>query len=458
MEDLEEQVLDNLSNIELLKQLSDRLQDDSLTKRMKTTESLCKALEEYNQAGVLNLENSISEYLQRIYAQSVECALKGVSSGEEKFQAAWSLILLRLIKIQHTYSDVHTSSYFVTCVSNLFCNRSYKVIYYLIREYQDLAVAIVKTLTHVLNHNAVLTENILALLKSIPASEKIKKNCFFDQDLQVDVPKKRIRIENFDPEIPNDKLLVDTSSWDYKYKEAVAVLWQRIINSGLKEKEFKLYLKFIPKIAFAQVPEPLLFSDFFLKCYEMGSSPAMLALNGLFILSTKHGLESKLYYEKLYLLLKSLLGSGKSLKRGFLRLVELSLSSHLLPAGLIASFIRMLLREALRSPLHQTLWSLALALKCIKVHPALVQMLHNAKTEDLFNYEAADPFNTGALESSMWELNILKDHYHKAVRDLVAEFSKPIEKIPRISPGEIEMTVEETKLEFCAKEYIDFIN
>jgi CBF/Mak21 family. len=115
----------------------------------------------------------------------------------------------------------------------------------------------------------------------------------------------------------------------------------------------KVYLKFIPKIGFSQVQEPLLFSDFFLKCFDIGGNLAVLSLNGLFILSTKHNLESKLYYNKLYVLLKQRLSEGKVLKPGFLRLVELSLTSHLLPSALVASFIRLFLREALRASLSQ---------------------------------------------------------------------------------------------------------
>ena len=97
----------------------------------------------------------------------------------------------------------------------------------------------------------------------------------------------------------------------------------------------------------------MLFSDFFLKSYDMGGSLAVLALNGLFILSTKYNLESKLYYNKLYALLKRRLADGKAMKPGFLKLVELSLSSHLLPSSLVASFVRLFMRESLRGSLFQ---------------------------------------------------------------------------------------------------------
>ena len=180
MEDLESRLLENLGDIELLKQLSDRLGDESTTKRMKTTESLLKVLEEYHSAGIFKQQNTVTEFLWKIFRQAVECSLQGVNSTEEKFQAAWSLILLKLIKLQIQDTPVHEDRYFLRLVTHLYSNRSFKVLSYLMREYQDIAIDIVKALTALLQQPSAITDNILGVFKSLPHAEKVKSAVFIN--------------------------------------------------------------------------------------------------------------------------------------------------------------------------------------------------------------------------------------------------------------------------------------
>lgn len=459
MEELEKKVLENLSDLNLLKQLTEKLQDGSTTKRMKTSESLCRVLEEYKNAGVLDLDNSVSHFLYKIFEQTAECALQGVNSTEEKYQAAWSLVLLRLIKITIAETPLYENVHFTTCINSLFSGRSLKVLSYLMREYQDVAISTVKALTNHIKSTPALAENVINLVKAFPLSEKVKNAQFLSlKVVDTNLPQKRKRVENFDPEVEKHKILIDTESWDYQYRESISRFWSTVLFSCTKEKEMKIYLKFIPKIAFSQVNEPLMFSDFFLKSYDMGVNLAVQALNGLFILSTKYGLETKLYYNKLYALVKKQLSGGKIMKPGFLKLVELSLSSHLLPSTLVASFIRLFVKESLRAPLSQVLWNLSMSLKCLKTHSALGKMVHNDMTEDVYDSNCLDPLATKASESSLWELLILKNHYHKAVVGLVKEFEKPIEKLPRIAPDQIDLPTDDNAVVLAPKNYekLDF--
>lgn len=452
MEDLESKLLENLGDIDLLKQLSDRLSEESVTKRMKTTESLSKVLEEYKLAGVLKLQNTVTEFLWKIFRQASECALSGVNSSEEKFQAAWSLILLKLVKLQlEEEEEPHENTYFIKMVSHLYANRSFKVLGYLIREYQDIAISIIKTLVLIVQQAAATTDCTLIALKALPPADKVKVQVFIRENIE-DLPKKRKRIENFDPEISKQKVLVDTQHWAYQYHENIGKLWIAVLSSTLHDSDIKTYLKAIPKFGFAQVAEPLLFSDFFLKSYDMGGSLAVLALNGLFILSTQYNLESKLYYTKLYVLLRRRMEEGKNMKPGFLRLVELSLSSHLLASTLVASFVKLFMKETLRTTRNQAMWNVAFALKCLKTHPALVKMLHNENTEEVYISTENDPMLAHATDSSLWELMLLKKHYNSSLVDLIKEFEKPIEKIPRITPGEL-FSRPEVPAKSVAKDY-----
>lgn len=185
------------------------------------------------------------------------------------------------------------------------------------------------------------------------------------------------------------------------------------------------------------VSEPLMFSDFYLKAFDNGGSLAVLALSGLFILMTKHGLEAKQYYMKLYQLLKIQLNKGKTLSKGYLKLLELSLSSPMLPSSMIGSFIKILLKESLLSPVSTSLFGIAFALKSFKVHTGLAPLINNDHKEDNFNYEEPNPLYTKSLESSLWELMVLKHHYHPKIRELVKEFEKPVEKMARVTTAEV---------------------
>lgn len=48
---------------------------------------------------------------------------------------------------------------------------------------------------------------------------------------------------------------------------------------------------------------PTIFSDFLTRSYDIGGVISVMALSGLFILMTQHGLEYPKFYEKLYALL-----------------------------------------------------------------------------------------------------------------------------------------------------------
>ena len=112
--------------------------------------------------------------------------------------------------------------------------------------------------------------------------------------------------------------------------------------------------KIIPRVS-----NPLVFSDFIISAYDLvdmkqGSISlkqdviiTIHALSSLFILMTNHGLDytSINYYTKLYFLLDyfELIFSLKE-KFKFLRLLELSIKSPMLPSTIAASFIKKIMR------------------------------------------------------------------------------------------------------------------
>lgn len=67
----------------------------------------------------------------------------------------------------------------------------------------------------------------------------------------------------------------------------------------LKQVLVQLHSKVLPSL-----PNPLLLSDFLSSCLDQGGLLGMLALNAIFTLVTKHGLEYPHFYARLYALLQ----------------------------------------------------------------------------------------------------------------------------------------------------------
>lgn len=139
-------------------------------------------------------------------------------------------------------------------------------------------------------------------------------------------------------------------------------IWDILLRKIKKDDVLKVLKSMNTKI-FPHVSNPLVFSDFIISAYdcvdmsnESSADKAKVkqdviisihALSSLFILLTNHGLDytSINYYTKLYYLLNyfELIFSLKE-RFKFLRLLELSIKSPLLPSAIAASFIKKILR------------------------------------------------------------------------------------------------------------------
>lgn len=82
-----------------------------------------------------------------------------------------------------------------------------------------------------------------------------------------------------------------------------------------------LHGRVIPRLA-----EPLLLADFLTHALDAGGLTGMLALNGLFLLVTRHGLEYPQFYERLYSLLKPNAFGAKH-RQQFFQMMDIFLAS-----------------------------------------------------------------------------------------------------------------------------------
>lgn len=223
-----------------------------------------------------------------------------------------------------------------------------------------------------------------------------------------------------------------------KYTQAA---WLAILSSSAlaKEQRKTILTALVPAILpWITKPERLL--DFLTHFFDQGGSTSLLCLSGLFHLMQEKNLDYPSFYAKLYSLLDDNLLHSKHRSR-FFRLLETFMSSTHLPAALVASFIKRLARLALLAPPAGIVVVIPWIYNMFKVHPQCTFLIHRTALTpsqssewetggfvDPFDNDETDPLETGAIDSSLWELQTLQDHYHPNVASLAKIISEPFTK------------------------------
>ncbi|XP_011385346.1 nucleolar complex protein 4 homolog, partial [Pteropus vampyrus] len=181
--------------------------------------------------------------------------------------------------------------------------------------------------------------------------------------------------------------------------------------------------------------QPSLMIDFLTRAYDVGGAISLLALNGLFILIHKHNLEYPDFYRKLYGLLDPSVFHVKYRAR-FFHLADLFLSSSHLPAYLVAAFAKRLSRLALTAPPEALLMVLPFICNLLRRHPACRVLVHRPQGPELdadpYDPSEEDPAKSRALESSLWELQALQQHYHPEVSQAASVINQAL-SVPEVS-------------------------
>eukprot|EP00536_Pseudo-nitzschia_multiseries_P000326 jgi/Psemu1/178351/e_gw1.4.120.1 len=210
-----------------------------------------------------------------------------------------------------------------------------------------------------------------------------------------------------------------------EYKKA----WLAVLRLPLPIASLKKALHVLPQNVLNYVSQPLRFTDFFTQAYSDHSSGiiGVLALDGLFLLITKYGLEYENFYTQLYRLVSSRVMYAKYRTRFYSLMTKCLVLNAMLPAHLIAAFIKRLCRCALSGPPSSALFVLALVSNLLKKHPecsCLVQRKEGTKMEDCFVDDVDDPVECRALQSSLWELAVFERHYYPAVATLAKSIGR----------------------------------
>eukprot|EP00249_Psilotum_nudum_P015960 c25597_g1_i1 orf=165-1283(-) len=239
-----------------------------------------------------------------------------------------------------------------------------------------------------------------------------------------------------------------------------------------------IYMKVLSQLHTMVIPcmtNPILLSDFLTNSYDIGGIVSVMALNGLFVLITQHGLEYPDFYNKLYKLLEPSIFMAKYRSR-FFELLDTCLKSSHLPSYVAAGFAKKLGRLALLSPPSGSLIVIAMIHNLLRRHPSINFLVHwdSGNLENLqpginadLNQEEAngalepekksrrlegrfgvDPYiadetdtaKCNAIESSLWEVQSLRRHYCPAVSRFIASL-------------EADLTVRAKTMELAIKDF-----
>ncbi|GLC39601.1 hypothetical protein PLESTB_000808400 [Pleodorina starrii] len=247
--------------------------------------------------------------------------------------------------------------------------------------------------------------------------------------------------------------------------------WLALLALPLPPDVLRKALLRLPASVIPHMTGPQLLADFLTHCLNRGGLTGMLALNGLFLLVTRHGLEYPQFFARLYQLLVPEAFAARS-RAQFFRLADIFLSSSLVPAYTVAAFVKRFARLALGAPPAGAMIAIALMHNLVRRHPALSVMLHNPAAAgaagddsdaaanggaeaagkgpavgeemeargsqqtaaaagsgpgvDPYNEVEADPAKSRAVESSLWEVEALRNHYCPQVSTFCAVLDKDL--------------------------------
>ncbi|CAG7900793.1 unnamed protein product [Brassica rapa] len=241
-----------------------------------------------------------------------------------------------------------------------------------------------------------------------------------------------------------DSSLLSPTTIAKRMKLKFTKAWISFLRLPLPLDVYKEVLASIHQTVIPHLSNPAMLCDFLTKSYDIGGVVSVMALSSLFILMTEHGLEYPNFYEKLYALLVPSVFVAKHRAR-FLQLLDACLRSSLLPAYLAASFAKKLSRLSLSVPPSGSLVITALIYNLLRRHPTINHLVHQETVEtaneanseadepnecrpktnknlgiDYFNNQESDLKKTGAMRSSLWEIDTLRHHYCPPVSRFVS--------------------------------------
>lgn len=213
-----------------------------------------------------------------------------------------------------------------------------------------------------------------------------------------------------------------TAAWESVLAYPLSKGWERRVLTSLHGERGIL--------SYMSPSRRVIVADWLGGTVDRGGAHALLAMNGLFVLMTQYNLDYPNFYPRLYSLLTPEVLHARYRAR-FFRLLEVFLGSPLLPAAIVASFIKRLARLALSAPPAGAVLVIPFTYNLFKKHPGTMPMLHrldDGQDLDPYDDKEANPLHTKAIEGSVWELGAVRKHYLASIAVMAQVFEEQFTK------------------------------
>lgn len=299
--------------------------------------------------------------------------------------------------------------------------------------------------------NEIYWNNFFAVLEAMKMSEMTNESEWLIPTKQSD---KKTQLKAAEDKKEQTENTVGNSAFP-EDRRLFSSLWTEFLRCPLPPSIFKKCLVLLADHVMPFMTSPLGLTDMLIKAYDMGGVVSILALNGIFILVHRYNLEYPHFYKKLYSLLTDATIFVAKYRARFFFLVDLFLTSTHIPAYLVCAFVKRLSRLALVAPPTGIIIILSLIRNLLLKHPNAQILVHcpegaaSSLEEDPFNPSEEDPVHCGAMESSLWEVASLQNHYYSRIAKMAKVLvTQPITGLEQ----DLSQVLEETEDEVFSKE------
>ncbi|KAM0735944.1 Nucleolar complex protein 4-like protein B [Formica fusca] len=227
-----------------------------------------------------------------------------------------------------------------------------------------------------------------------------------------------------------------TFTWDQStVKRALNKVWGCVMHWELTPQLHKQLLLVLLERVMPHLEKPILLTDFLMDSLDVDGPIGVLALQGVFVLVTKHNLEYPNIFTKLYSMFEPEIFHTKYKARLFY-LSDLFFSSTHLPEALVAAFAKRLARLTLVAPPEDILIILLFVGNLLLRHPGLKRLIDHPQggevasgAGDPFLIEERDPLLSNALLSSLWEIRALQWHILPSIASAARFIREPLPSV-----------------------------
>ncbi|XP_014203424.1 nucleolar complex protein 4 homolog [Copidosoma floridanum] len=227
-------------------------------------------------------------------------------------------------------------------------------------------------------------------------------------------------------------------------KKALNKVWSCIMHWEVTQQLHKQLLIVLLERVMSQLDKPILMTDFLMDSLDANGPIGLLALQGVFILVTKHNLDYPNIFTKLYSMFEPEIFHTKYKARLFY-LSDIFLSSTHLPEALVAAFAKRLSRLTLVAPPEDIRIILLFIGNLLMRHPGLKRLIDkplgssgsknispyeiSAAPNDPYLMEERDPLQSNAMQSSLWEVKSLQCHMLPSVATAARFIREPLPSV-----------------------------